>query len=79
MSTTQGTVPSSDPRTHHHHGNPDPHGADDVEFVVEDLLDGLRAGLRGTDRDPAHKHTIPDPLLQAYLLPPTAPTAHPEH
>lgn len=52
MSTTQGTVPSNDPRTHHHHGNPDAHGADDVEFVVEDLLDGLRAGLRGTNRDP---------------------------
>lgn len=35
------------PGTHHHHCNPDAHGADDVEFVLEDLFDGLRAGLGG--------------------------------
>lgn len=29
----------------HHHGDPNAHSADDVELVVEDLFDGLRAGL----------------------------------
>ena len=35
------------PDTHHHHGNPNTHGTDDVEFASEDLIDGFRAGLSG--------------------------------
>lgn len=40
--------------THHHHGNPDAHCADNVEFVVKDLFYGLRAGLRGANQDSGH-------------------------
>lgn len=64
MLTTKRT-PSSPHRnvqdTHHHHGDPDAYGADDVELVVEDLFDGLRAGLRGTNQDPGHTRSLLTP------------------
>lgn len=37
---------TEDHAKYHHHGDPDAHRADDVEFVVKDLFDGFRAGLR---------------------------------
>lgn len=58
--------------THHHHGNPNAHCADDVEFVVKDFFDGLRAGLRGANQDSGHTQS----LLQAHFPPPTAPVSH---
>lgn len=36
---------TEDHAKYHHHGNPNAHCADDVEFVVKDFFDGLRAGL----------------------------------
>lgn len=46
LATTRTPAPGIQD-THHHHGDPDAYRADDVEFVVEDLFDGFRAGLRG--------------------------------
>lgn len=65
MLTTKRTTPTPNPDvqdTHHHHGNPDAHSAYDVELVVEDLFDGLRAGLRGANQDPGHTGSLLTPL-----------------
>lgn len=51
-------LPPDDLDTHHHHSNPDAHCTDDVEFVVEDLLDGLRARLRAANQDPSHTQPL---------------------
>lgn len=44
---TDGTAQdhAEDHAENHHHGDPNAHGANDVELVLEDLFDGLRAGL----------------------------------
>lgn len=38
---------TEDHAKYHDHGNADAHCADDVEFIVEDLFDGIRTGLYG--------------------------------
>ena len=55
---TRRTIRFRNPNTHHHHGDPNAHGANDVELVLEDLFDGLRAGLRRAEPR-SRSHTVP--------------------